>query len=100
MAFLADNLAAHERGGFKELFSFSHTFCHSCMTTVSFSHEHFHWSDFELRTPNDHNRQCSEVERCDGISVSTQYGINRCVALEDLLGFSVVDICHMTLSMI
>ena len=33
VAFLADNLAAHEIGGFKETFSFAHRFCFSCMAT-------------------------------------------------------------------
>ena len=32
LAFLADNLAAHELGGFKESFSFSRRFCRSCLT--------------------------------------------------------------------
>ena len=32
VAFLADNLAAHELGGFKESFSFANRFCRSCLT--------------------------------------------------------------------
>ena len=35
MAFLADNLAAHEIGGFKESFSFARRFCRSCMATAA-----------------------------------------------------------------
>ena len=35
IAFLADNLASHEIGGFKESFSFANRFCRSCMATSS-----------------------------------------------------------------
>lgn len=41
LAFLADNLAAHELGGFKESFSFAHRFCRSCLTDKEYSQNHF-----------------------------------------------------------
>ena len=46
VAFLADNLAAHEIGGFKESFSFARRFCRSCMANVSCSRTYFNESNF------------------------------------------------------
>ena len=91
VAFLADNLAAHEIGGFKESFSFARRFCRSCMATSSLARAHFNENKFELRTPSNHKRQCSEVEGSNGLSASVEYGINRRAALDDLPGFSVID---------
>ena len=34
LAFLADNLGAHQIGGFKESMSFAYRICRSCMTTT------------------------------------------------------------------
>ena len=91
VAFVADNLAAHEIGGFKQSFSFAHRFCRSCMATKASMKTYFDESNFELRTSSTHRRQCTEIEGPNQHSASVEYGINRRAALEDLPGFSVVD---------
>ena len=90
VAFVADNLAAHEIGGFKESFSFARRFCHSCMANVSCSRTYFNESNFELRTPSDHCRQCIEVQGSNDLSASIEYGINRRAAFRGSSRFQ----CH------
>jgi hypothetical protein len=99
LAFLADNLAAHELAGFKESFSFSRRFCRSCLTDKEYSQEHFHENEFEIRTSESHNDQCNRLDSSDRIEVSVEYGINRRSSLESLPYFSVItgmphDIMH------
>ncbi len=50
LAFLADNLAAHLVGGFKENFSFALRICRSCMNTRDQSQTCFLERDCVLRT--------------------------------------------------
>ena len=91
LAFLADNLASHEIGGFKESFSFARKFCRSCLTDKEMSQEHFLENHFVIRTPQSHASQCSRLEGPDRLSVSVEYGINRRSSLESLPHFSVID---------
>ena len=99
IAFLADNLAAHKIGGFKGPFSFAQKFCRSCMATTSLSRTYFNESCFQLRTPTEHTKQCSELDGPNRVRAPVEYGINRRAALEDLSYFHVVhalphDIMH------
>lgn len=99
LAFLADNLAAHELGGFKESFSFSRHFCRSCLTDKECSQKHFRENLFVVRTPDSHRAQCKLLNGPDRLKVSIEYGINRCPALDSVSDFSVVknmphDIMH------
>ena len=99
LCFLADNLAAHELGGFKESFSFALKFCRTCMATSDLSQTYFNESSFQLRTPAEHSRQCFELDGPDRVKHSVEYGINRRAALEELPYFSVVhglphDVMH------
>ena len=62
-------------------------------------HKHYNESFFKLRTPEEHPRQCSELEGPNRARASIDYGINRRAALEELSYFSVVcalphDIMH------
>ena len=80
VAFLADNLAAHEVGGFKESFSFARRFCRCYMT-------------------NNHADQCRALQGSNSHEASVEYGINRQAALEKIPGFSVTlclphDVVH------
>ena len=101
LAFLADNLAAHSIGGFKESMSFALRICRTCMITPESMQEkkHFKESNCVLRTPETHFEQCSKlVEPLSG-HYSTTYGVNRLSILEEVPGFSVVtallhDIMH------
>lgn len=99
LAFLADNLAAHELGGFKESFSFAHRICRSCLTDKEYSQTHFQEGQFVLRDRQSHQAQCQELAGPDRLRASVQYGINRVSSLESVQEFSVVknmphDIMH------
>lgn len=52
LAILADNLAAHAIGGFKESMSFARRICRSCMATTEQIQTDFLESEFELRVIN------------------------------------------------
>lgn len=99
LAFLADNLAAHAVGGFKESMSFALRICRSCMITTEQSQLCLIEDSCQLRDPETHFEQCQLLEGPLGGHYSTNYGINRCSVLEDVPGFSVVsnlphDIMH------
>ena len=99
LAFLADNLASHEVAGFKESMSFAFRFCRSCMATRDESQNHFVASAFEMRTPEEHRRQCNRLKCPLRNYYSTTYGINRESILDNVSNFSVVtgmcyDIMH------
>ena len=61
IAFLADNLASHNVGGFKQSMSFAKRFCQSCMATKEEACKKFKAEEFVLRTPHMHEIMCSEV---------------------------------------
>ena len=99
LAFLADNLAAHAVGGFKESMSFALRICRTCMITPQESQATFSESMCQLRTPEKHFKQCLMLEGALGSHYSTNFGINRRSILEDVPGFSVAtgiphDIMH------
>uniref|UniRef100_A0A1X7UXF4 Uncharacterized protein n=1 Tax=Amphimedon queenslandica TaxID=400682 RepID=A0A1X7UXF4_AMPQE len=54
VAFLADYLASHTVGGFKQSMSFARHFCFSCMATKDDSRKHFTAEKFKSRTPEEH----------------------------------------------
>ena len=91
LAFLVDNLAAHEVGGFKESFSFARRFCRSCLTDKVKSQSHFHESQFVIRDRETHSKLCSRLRDPDGSSISVEFGINRRSSLDSLSDFSVVE---------
>lgn len=101
LAFLADTLAAHSVGGFKESMGFALRICRTCMITRPLSQSCFSETDSEcvLRTPATHFEQCSllQGELCH--HYSTSYGVNRLSVLEEVPSFSVTsglphDIMH------
>ena len=101
LAFLADNLAAHLIGGFKESMSFALRICRTCMITPDLMQEsrYFVESNCDLRTPEMHFKQCSKLDGPLCGHYSTTYGVNRMSVLEEVPGFSVVtsllhDIMH------
>ena len=89
LCFLADTLAAHSLGGFKESMSFALRICRTCMITSQQAQECFVESACKLRNPATHFEQCQEV--CGPLSshYSTSYGINRTSILEEVPGYSV-----------
>ena len=61
IAFLADDLASHTVGGFKQSMSFAKRFCRSCMATKGEACKKFRAEEFVLRTPQLHEAMCSDV---------------------------------------
>ena len=99
LAFLADNLAAHAVGGFKQSSSFALRICRSCMITTDLAQECFVETNCHLRTPEQHEEQCEYLNGPLHSHFSVKFGINRCSILEDVPGFSVAigiphDIMH------
>lgn len=91
LAFLADNLASHELGGFKESFSFARRFCRSCLADKNDSQNFFRECEFEIRTPLSHVEHCKLLEGPNGSEASVEYGINRVPLLESVSNFSVIN---------
>ena len=97
VAFLADNLASHTIGGFKQSMSFARHICRSCMTTKEDACKNFFEEDFVLRTPQQHEAMCLEVinDTSSAGEKSIEYGINERSVLNDVVGFSVIGgLCH------
>ena len=99
LAFLADNLAAHVVGGFKESMSFGLRICKTCMTTGEESQTCYSETGCVLRNTEQHFNECEMIQGELGSHYSTNFGINRRSILEDVPGFSVVtgilhDIMH------
>ena len=99
LAFLADTLAAHALGGFKESMSFAHRICRSCMATSEQIQFNFLESDFQLRTPEEHEVQVQSLAGPSSSTNSTKFGINRASELAKIPHFSVAsnlphDIMH------
>lgn len=91
LAFLADTLAAHLVGGFKESMSFSLRICRSCMITLPQVKECLVESSCLLRTPATHFEQCSLLLGPLHEHYSTSFGIKRLSKLEEVPSFSVIN---------
>lgn len=93
LAFLADNLAAHTVGGFKQSMSFALRICRGCLITRELSQSCFSEEsvDCELRTPTTHFDQCTLLSGSLEKHYSTTYGINRLSILEEIPEFSVTN---------
>ena len=87
LAFLADNLAAHQVGGFKESMSFAYRICRTCMATTEQTQTIFTEYELELRNPQKHAEQCSDLELPNASEFSKIHGINRKSILEDIPNF-------------
>ena len=94
LAFLADNLAAHAIGGFKESMSFSLRICRSCMITRPQSKECCTETTCTLRTAEDHFEQTQLLDGPLKGHHSTNFGINRESILNEVPGFSVINGLH------
>ena len=88
LAFLADNLAANDLGGFKKSFSFSFRWCRTCLVTQRTFTSSFTSSGFELRTEDKHREQCQNLDGPAASHYSKTYGINRKSSLLDIPYFS------------
>ena len=92
LAFLADNLAANDLGGFKKSFSFSFRCCRTCLVTQDTLTSSFTSSGFELRTEDKHLEQCQNLDGPTASHYSKTYGINRKSSLLDIVHFSMFGV--------
>jgi len=93
---VADNLAAHEIGGFVTSFS-AFRRCRFCNVTSDTLQLHFHERDFELRNSESYDAQVQHV--INDPQLSTIYGIKNSCVLNELTYFHVCwsspsDIAH------
>ena len=91
LAFVADNLASHAIGGFKESFSSTFRFCRTCLATHTQASQEFLSEKFILRSPDQHKRHCELLQTSLASFHSTTYGVNRWSALGDIEHFSVAS---------
>lgn len=77
LAMLADNLAAHTLGGFKESHSFALRICRTCLVTTEQAQEFISENSVQMRTEQSHEQQCELLHGPLLDHFSTTYGINR-----------------------
>ncbi|XP_033125438.1 uncharacterized protein LOC117123569 [Anneissia japonica] len=101
-----DTLGQHYLGGFKEGVGVAFQKCRHCMCEFDEMQSNFVEESFRLRTRQNYNRQCSEIEQASTKFVKkdlqTSYGINVRSALCELPTFDVTkqlpqDIMHTLL---
>ena len=91
LAFVADNLASHALGGFKESFSFAVRICRSCNVTKDSYKKISSASECVPRSDSQHEQQCELLKSPAGSHYSKTYGINRRSSLMDIPYFSLFD---------
>ena len=99
LAFLADNLASNDLGGFKKSFSFSFRVCRTCLVTTNSLSRGTLSSDFELRSLESHLKHIENLDGPTGSHYSKTYGINRKSALLDIMIVCLILAFLMTLCM-
>ena len=87
IAFLADNLASNELGGFKLNFSFSYRSCRTCLITNSDMACEFNSDKMIIRSRSSHENQCKMLTGPAQNHYSKTYGINRRSALLGVIQF-------------
>ena len=91
LVFLADNLASHMLGGFKESFSFSTRICRTCNASQATYKTLFNSNSFILRTDSQHRSQCDLLQGQLESHFSQSHGIKRRSMLLDLSSFRLVE---------
>lgn len=91
LAFLADNLASNDLGGFKKSFSFSFRCCRTCLVTKNSLSDSFLSNDYTSRTEHEHLKQVKLLEGPGATHFSKTYGINRKSAIMDIKYYSMFD---------
>lgn len=91
LAFLADNLASNELGGFKLSFSFSFRCCRTCLVVHDDMSKEFNSDIVLLRENSTHRNQCDQLTGPTAGHYSKTYGINRKSALLDAFHFPCFD---------
>ena len=88
LAFLGDNLASNDLGGFKKSFSFSFRSCRTCFVTRDTLTSSFLSETFDKREDKTHDTQCKKLDGPTALHYSKTYGINRRSSLMDIKFYS------------
>ena len=88
IAFLGDNFASNDLGGFKKSFSFSFRCCRTCFVTQDTLTSSFLSEAFNKREDKTHDAQCKQLDDPTGAHYSKAYGINRRSSLMDVTFYS------------
>ena len=91
LAFLADNLASNDLGGFKKSFSFAFRICRTCLATETTLSSSFYSEAYEKRDDIRHNQLLRELNKDTTNHYSKIYGINEKSSLMDIKYFSMFD---------
>lgn len=86
--FLADTLASYQIGRFKLSMAWAFRICQTCLATTTSARTSFNSKAFQLRTIEQHMKQCDLVEEPTGNYYSTTYGISRGSCLLDIIYFN------------
>ena len=89
LAFLADNLASNDLGGFKKSFSFSFRFCRACMVTSDSLVSSFASEGFQQRHEFTHKNHLKCLDGPLDAHYSKVYGINNRSSLLDVKYYSI-----------
>lgn len=88
LAFLADNLASNDLGGFKMSFSFSFRCCRTCLATKDSGKAFFVSEKFKKRTDGEHREHVKLLNGPSASHYSKTYGINKSSSLLNVKHFS------------
>lgn len=86
VAVVADTLAAHQIGGFKEGVGFATQKCRNCMCNFQDMNTKFSEEMFVLRDIDTHIK-----EHCSGLTTSVESGVNRHAAIVDIPYYNIFD---------
>lgn len=91
LAFLADNLASNDLGGFKKSFSFAFRYCRTCLCTNESASDSFVSESFPKRSDAIHKNHLKLLDGPAGDQFSKTYGINRHSSLLNVKYFSMLS---------
>ena len=89
LAFLADNLASNDLGGFKKSFSFAFRIGRTCLATETTLSSHFYSEAYEKRDDVRHDQHLREINEGETNHYSKIYGINEKSSLINIAYYSI-----------
>ena len=99
LAFLADNLASNELGGFKLSYSFSFCCCRMCLVVHEDMSKEFNSDSVLLRDLSNHKSQCEKLKGPTEGHYFKTYGMNRKSALLDVIFLFSMVVYHTIVCM-
>jgi len=91
LAFLADNLASNDLGGFKKSFSFSFWCCCTCLATQDTMHNEHVSKAYDMQNETEHLQYLNMLDGPTSSHYSKTYGINEKSSLLNIKYFSLFN---------